>query len=205
LRRLRLHQRLQLKLSGITSDATVSRAWLRGRWCGWSGRQARVGQAGGVGRSRPVSTAGAQPCRRRAHVAARTVILPCGRSKHRQCRTRPPRPCFQCGRDRLVQAEWPAGHVCVGCYEHIRRHPAPCARCQAVRPLIGEYNGTQVCGPCAGAPALDYSCRECGRSGEIHSDRRCFRCVLAAINGSPKAAPAAGPCATSSSGHTPAA
>jgi hypothetical protein len=48
-----------------------------------------------------------------------------------------------------------------------------------VRPLIGEDNGTQVCGPCVGATALDYSCRECGRGGEIHSDRRCFRCVLA--------------------------
>jgi hypothetical protein len=97
----------------------------------------------------------------------------------RQCRTRPPRPCFRCGRDRPVQAEWPAGPVCAGCYEHVRRHPAACARCHAVRPLIGEDNGTQVCGPCAGAPALDYSCRECGRGGKIHSGRRCFRCVLA--------------------------
>lgn len=46
-------------------------------------------------------------------------------------------------------------------------------------PLIGrDGGGKQVCGPCAGAPGLDYSCRECGRGGEIHSDRRCFRCVL---------------------------
>jgi len=98
----------------------------------------------------------------------------------RQCRTRPPRPCFRCGRDRPVQAEWPAGPVCTGCYEHIRRHPAPCACCQATRPLIGkDEDGRQVCGPCADAPGLDYSCRECGRGGEIHSERRCFRCVLA--------------------------
>ncbi len=27
----------------------------------------------------------------------------------RNCRTRPPRPCFRCGRARPVQAEWPAG------------------------------------------------------------------------------------------------
>ena len=48
-----------------------------------------------------------------------------------------------------------------------------------MRPLIGrDGGGKQVCGPCAGAPGLDYSCRECGRGGEIHSDRRCFRCVL---------------------------
>jgi hypothetical protein len=97
----------------------------------------------------------------------------------RQCRARPPRRCFRCGRDRPVQAEWPAGPVCVGCYEHVRRHPAPCARCQAVRPLIGSGDhGGQMCGPCAGAPGMDYACRECGHSGELHSDHRCFRCVL---------------------------
>jgi hypothetical protein len=36
-----------------------------------------------------------------------------------------------------------------------------------------------VCGPCAGAPRLDYICRECGRGGEIHSGGLCFGCVLA--------------------------
>ena len=98
----------------------------------------------------------------------------------RSCRTRPPRPCSRCGRDRPVQAEWPAGPVCVGCYEHVRRHPAECAGCGVVRPLIGsDEQGRPLCGPCAGAPRLDYTCRECGRGGEIHSSRRCFRCVLA--------------------------
>jgi hypothetical protein len=49
-----------------------------------------------------------------------------------------------------------------------------------VRPLIGSNEqGRPVCGPCAGAPRLDYTCRECGRGGEIHSGRRCFGCVLA--------------------------
>jgi hypothetical protein len=98
----------------------------------------------------------------------------------RNCRVRPPRPCFRCGHDRPVQAEWPAGPVCVGCYEHVRRHPAECAGCGAVRPLIGsDDQGRPVCGPCAGAPGLDYTCRECGRGGEIHSGGRCFGCVLA--------------------------
>jgi len=47
-------------------------------------------------------------------------------------------------------------------------------------PLIGsDEQGRPVCGPCAGAPGLDYTCRECGRGGEIHSSRCCFRCVLA--------------------------
>lgn len=98
----------------------------------------------------------------------------------RSCRARPPRPCSRCGRDRPVQAEWPAGPVCVGCYEHVRRHPAECAGCGVVRPLIGSSEeGRPLCGPCAGAAGLDYTCRECGRGGEIHSSRRCFRCVLA--------------------------
>jgi hypothetical protein len=49
-----------------------------------------------------------------------------------------------------------------------------------VRPLIGrDEEGRPVCGPCAGVPGLDYTCRECGRGGEIHSSRRCFSCVLA--------------------------
>ena len=87
---------------------------------------------------------------------------------------------FRCGHDRPVQAEWPAGPVCVGCYEHVRRHPAECAGCGMVRPLIGSgAQGRPVCGPCAGAPGLDYTCRECARGGEIHSDRRCFGCVVA--------------------------
>ena len=98
----------------------------------------------------------------------------------RACRTRPPRPCLRCGRERPVQAEWPAGPVCAGCYEHVRRRPADCAGCGAVRPLIGnDEQRRPVCGPCAGAPELDYTCRECGRGGEIHSNRRCFGCVLA--------------------------
>ena len=46
--------------------------------------------------------------------------------------------------------------------------------------MIGsDERGRPVCGPCAGVPGLDYTCRECGRGGEIHSGRRCFGCVLA--------------------------
>jgi hypothetical protein len=69
--------------------------------------------------------------------------------------------------------------ICVGCYEHVRRHPAECAGCGVVRPLIGsDEQKRPVCGPCSGTPGLDYTCRECGRGGQIHGDRRCFGSVL---------------------------
>jgi hypothetical protein len=46
-------------------------------------------------------------------------------------------------------------------------------------PSSAEMVAASKCAvPCAGAPGLDYSCRECGRGGEIHSDRRRFRCVI---------------------------
>lgn len=94
------------------------------------------------------------------------------------CRRRPPRSCFRCRKERPVQAEWPAGPVCVGCYEHIRRHPGPCPICAVSSPLIGTApNGQAICGPCAGVD-LTYTCRSCGSNGEIHRDRQCFRCVL---------------------------
>ncbi|MDG4759404.1 hypothetical protein [Micromonospora sp. WMMD710] len=102
-----------------------------------------------------------------------------GRPICKACRPRPPRTCFRCGRSRPVQAEWPAGPVCVGCYENVRRHPAECFNCRQVRPLIARNDeGGSVCGPCVGVD-LTYTCRGCGRSGEIHCDERCFHCVLA--------------------------
>ena len=58
--------------------------------------------------------------------------------------------------------------------------PAECAACGVTQPLIGsDEQGRPVCGPCAGAPGLDFTCRECDRGGEIHGNRRCFSCVLA--------------------------
>lgn len=94
------------------------------------------------------------------------------------CRPRPPRACFRCARPRPVQAEWPAGPVCVGCYEYIRRHPSACTTCHNIRPLIGaDPAGEPTCGPCAGVDRT-YTCRTCATSGEIHRDQQCFRCVL---------------------------
>jgi len=94
------------------------------------------------------------------------------------CRPRQERPCCRCGRTRPVNAEWPIGPVCTACYEHVRNHPATCAQCGQLRPLIGVGPGGQgICGPCAGADT-DYSCRRCGYPGQIYAAGTCARCVL---------------------------
>lgn len=96
----------------------------------------------------------------------------------RSCQPRPRRPCCRCGRTRPVNAEWPIGPVCTTCYEHIRNHPAVCAECGRLQPLIGASLGGQgICGPCAGT-AIDYSCRRCGYPGLIYAAGTCARCVL---------------------------
>jgi len=96
------------------------------------------------------------------------------------CLPRPRRACARCGRLRPVNAEWPIGPVCCGCYEHIRNHPAACTRCHTIRPLIAaEADGRPICGPCAGAP-LDFACRRCGQHGRLYAEGTCTRCVMIA-------------------------
>lgn len=110
-------------------------------------------------------------------------IRPCtgvrsGKLVCQSCQPRPRRPCCRCGRTRPVNAEWPIGPVCTTCYEHIRNHPATCAGCGQMQPLIGAGpDGQGICGPCAGA-ATGYSCRRCGYPGQIYAAGTCARCVL---------------------------
>jgi hypothetical protein len=76
-------------------------------------------------------------------------------------------------------AYWPIGPVCQTCYTAILRAPAACARCRTSQPLIArDDDGAGICGPCAGHD-VDYTCRECGRSGNPYGHRRCAYCVLA--------------------------
>lgn len=168
--------------SAITDQGPVCAACYRApaRRCGRCGRQRPIARRGTA--DAPDLCYGCyQGKQTTCSVCSR--VRPCqrvgtGRPICRTCRPRPPQPCFRCGRSRPVQAEWPAGAVCVGCYEHIRRHPDTCPSCQARRPLIGrDHTATSICGPCAGVD-LTYTCRSCGQDGEIHYDRRCFRCVL---------------------------
>ncbi|WP_327092512.1 hypothetical protein OIE66_18280 [Nonomuraea sp. NBC_01738] len=92
---------------------------------------------------------------------------------------RPRTTCARCQRDMPVQIYWPIGPVCQGCYTAIVRSPAACAHCHQPHPLIGrDANGAGICGPCAGHD-IDFTCRQCGRSGYPYGHGRCAYCVLA--------------------------
>jgi len=98
------------------------------------------------------------------------------------CYARDERPrvtCARCQRDMQVNAFWPIGPVCLTCYTAIVRAPAECARCHQCHPLIGrDASGAGICGPCAGHD-VDFTCRQCGRSGHPYGHGRCAYCVLA--------------------------
>ncbi|MFF5604401.1 hypothetical protein [Streptomyces noursei] len=65
------------------------------------------------------------------------------------------------------------------CFTAVLRSPAECPRCGMVQSLIArDGDGADVCGPCVGF-AADYTCKQCGRTGNPHSRGRCAHCVLA--------------------------
>jgi hypothetical protein len=104
---------------------------------------------------------------------------PNGALRCQGCIPRPPRACVECGRSAAVQAEWPIGPVCSGCYDRVRANPAPCPACRRSRPLIAATStGQRICGGCAGA-SNDHACQVCGTAGDLYSQRTCARCVLA--------------------------
>jgi ribosomal protein L40E len=100
----------------------------------------------------------------------------------RTCYHRDERPlvtCARCHRDKPANAFWPIGPVCMNCYNAIVRAPAECASCHQDHPLIGrDESGAGICGPCAGHD-IDFTCRQCGRSGYPYGRGRCAYCVLA--------------------------
>ncbi|WP_210435183.1 hypothetical protein [Saccharopolyspora sp. ASAGF58] len=89
-------------------------------------------------------------------------------------------PCAICGHTKRVKANWPLGPVCATCRQRRGRAPAPCGHCGTTRVLVGrDDRGTDICGPCAGHPSLDFTCRRCGHPGDIYADGCCTRCVVA--------------------------
>ncbi|MEU8224079.1 hypothetical protein [Kribbella sp. NPDC048915] len=94
------------------------------------------------------------------------------------CRPEPQRLCSFCNRIGRLRAIWPAGPVCRGCYQTVRRNPALCADCSTRDVLIGKNPaGNPICGGCAGVET-DYSCRTCGQPGDLYATGTCDRCVL---------------------------
>jgi hypothetical protein len=95
------------------------------------------------------------------------------------CRQRPGRAAAVASGSCRSSRAGRSGAVCQTCYTAILRSPAECARCGTSAPLIGrDGDGAGVCGPCAGVDA-DYTCRQCGRSGNPYGRGRCAHCVLA--------------------------
>lgn len=94
-------------------------------------------------------------------------------------RQRPRESCYRCQRERPINARWPIGPVCLTCYTAVVRAPAECGRCRTVQPLVGRADdGVAICGPCAGVN-LDFTCRQCGRTGNPYGHGQCAHCVLA--------------------------
>ncbi|MEV0049473.1 hypothetical protein AB0H34_03130 [Saccharopolyspora shandongensis] len=90
------------------------------------------------------------------------------------------RPCTLCGNTKRVKANWPVGPVCAACRQRRSRNPAPCADRGNTQVLVGRGNtGADICGPCAGHPDLDVSCRRCCHPGDIYADGCCTRCIVA--------------------------
>ena len=53
-----------------------------------------------------------------------------------------------------------------------------CTDCSTSQVLIGKNQaGEPTCGPCAGV-STDYTCRTCGRPGDLYLESTCHRCVL---------------------------
>jgi hypothetical protein len=97
----------------------------------------------------------------------------------RGCRTPPQRLCARCGRHRTIKNDhWPIGPVCDTCYHYIRDHPAACTQCGQKAPAIARTaTGEQRCATCAGVN-ITYTCRGCGRHGQIYTNHRCYTCCL---------------------------
>jgi len=71
----------------------------------------------------------------------------------------------------------PMGPVCLPCYEAIRRHPATCACCGLLRPLVGRNDfGDGACGPCCDGER-NWVCRGCGQVDLLNTDQQCLGCV----------------------------
>jgi hypothetical protein len=92
-------------------------------------------------------------------------------------KSRPMSTCVECGHSSSVHSRLVMGSVCGSCYTRPRNHPAPCATCREVRPLIGRDTRSQrICGPCAGEQR-GWICQTCGQFAALYADANCPACV----------------------------
>jgi ribosomal protein L40E len=169
---------------GAYCHLCYDRQWRPLRQCGKCGRMAKIRRNARDGHPDLCDRCyrgPEQPCSRCGRVRP-CVRVTVDEPICHTCYARDERPrmtCARCQRDKPVNAFWPIGPVCMVCYTAIVRAPAECAGCHQSHPLIGrDATGAGLCGPCAGAD-IDFTCRQCGRSGYPYGHGRCAYCVLA--------------------------
>ena len=97
--------------------------------------------------------------------------------EHCRAKRRTRRTCVECGQPRVVNIRLLMGDACNLCYARLRNHPAACADCRHIRPLIGRNGpGQRICGPCAGEK-INFICRTCGGFAALYADGNCPTCV----------------------------
>ena len=97
--------------------------------------------------------------------------------EHCRAKRRTRRTCVECGQPRVVNIGLLMGDACNLCYARLRNHPAACADCRHIRPLIGRNgSGQRICGPCAGEK-INFICRTCGGFAALYADGNCPTCI----------------------------
>lgn len=79
-----------------------------------------------------------------------------------------------------LRVYWPGDQLCNSCFYTAMRTHGSCPNCGHDGVLPGRQNRTDprpVCLTCAGIPG-NYTCRACGREGEIYRRGECARCAL---------------------------
>lgn len=85
--------------------------------------------------------------------------------------------CDRCHRDVISRYQLLGGQICNACYSWLRRHPAPCPRCEQTRVLCHlDDEDVVVCSACAGQPGR-FGCRTCGNEEHLQGTH-CAPCRL---------------------------
>jgi hypothetical protein len=86
-------------------------------------------------------------------------------------------PCARCHEAYSPAAVWPEGRICTYCYMAAKRYGGTCVICRHQGIVPGITPEGRTCRLCSGI-TLNVDCLECGAEDELHSNGRCWRCVL---------------------------